>query len=713
MAGLVERRRRGHRHRLQPRPRPPLARLAGRRRLHRGRRPRLARRAARRPGRRAPRRCSAPTPTRRRRSPSRRARCAPGRRRTASRSPTAPRTARRWPSTATRRRRGASRDRADPIGEQLVLDVAEPIDHLTLEQAPGAAAVRHIGARQRHRRRPGAADASTSTTRSFSLAGQRVDIEPTTGPSTVTITIDGVVVPDPTIGPALAAVGFAEVGTGLGPTVEVVRPPADAAAAIAAAGPDVPVSFVLTRLRTRPTDRWRVRSRAVDRPRRRAARRPRRSTLGLTVRLDQRAADDILAALLGITGPLATTPPHRRRRRPPAGRRPTTIRRRRGSRRSASAVGAELDRDDRRAADVVHADPAGWRLLPDHRRCASTAAASPSTPPWRRRTPTGTSTVDAARRRSRPAPCGSRVTGIEPRSTLDRRYAEPVTLPAAISEISAGARTVVPATFDTGCRDDLLTIDGGRGRRAACSGSVADAAGRRPARRRRCATARRSTSPPVPTASRPRRARGPASTSTASCSPHRTGPATRRRRRPDGHGARRRAARAATSRSTAVPTAAGSCSARASTTRGRRRRPTATSVRRSSSTAASTAGGSRPPPSPVDVAIRWTGQRPLTHRPRPDRARRAGLHRARRARPSARPPALRTRAGAVRVAEPPVPRAAALGRRRGVGGRGGAARRSGVGAGRRRRRRSCSSATSGGRAWPASSRSASSSRSAP
>ena len=35
-----------------------------------------------------------------------------------------------------------------------------------------------------------------------------------------------------------------------------MRPPADVAA-IAAAGPDVPVSFVFTRLRTRPTDRWR------------------------------------------------------------------------------------------------------------------------------------------------------------------------------------------------------------------------------------------------------------------------------------------------------------------------------------------------------------------------------------------------------------------------------------------------------------------------
>ena len=36
-------------------------------------------------------------------------------------------------------------DRSSPIGELIRLDVAEPIDHLTLRQPEGAAAVRHIG----------------------------------------------------------------------------------------------------------------------------------------------------------------------------------------------------------------------------------------------------------------------------------------------------------------------------------------------------------------------------------------------------------------------------------------------------------------------------------------------------------------------------------------------------------------------------------------
>ena len=52
------------------------------------------------------------------------------------------------------------------------------------------------------------------------------------------------------------------------------------------------------------------------------------------------------------------------------------------------------------------------------------------------------------------------ITAVEPRVTLDRRYAEPVVLPAAISEISAGRQAGVPAAFETGCRDDLLAVDG-------------------------------------------------------------------------------------------------------------------------------------------------------------------------------------------------------------------------------------------------------------
>jgi arabinofuranan 3-O-arabinosyltransferase len=344
-------------------------------------------------------------------------------------------------------------DRADPIGEQLVLDIDEPIDHLTLEQVAGSRIVRHIG-----RVSIAVDDAPPIVVglddSSFSLDGQRVDITPTTGPSTVTITIDSVVVPDQTLGPALAAVGFAEVGTGLAPTVEVVRPPAVATDAIAAAGDDVPVSFVLSRLRTRPTDRWRsdpepALVRDIELPD------DRTFETELTVRLDRRATDEILAALLGITGPLAdarltgvpTASGWAAADDDPATSWITPF---------GAAVGSTLEvQTDAPLTSFSLTQPTGElsRVTAVHVFGGDVALDAVVPPP----DASGTSTVtlpDAV-------PAGTvrlTVTEVEPRVVLDRRYAEPVTLPAAISELSAGSRTTVPATFDSGCRDDLLVI---------------------------------------------------------------------------------------------------------------------------------------------------------------------------------------------------------------------------------------------------------------
>ena len=52
------------------------------------------------------------------------------------------------------------------------------------------------------------------------------------------------------------------------------------------------------------------------------------------------------------------------------------------------------------------------------------------------------------------------ITAVDARTTIDRRYGEPVQLPAAIAELSLGPATTIPATLDTGCRDDLVAIDG-------------------------------------------------------------------------------------------------------------------------------------------------------------------------------------------------------------------------------------------------------------
>ena len=225
------------------------------------------------------------------------------------------------------------------------------------------------------RRRPPAGHRRARRPRRSSPDGQRVDIDPTTGPSTVTITIDSVVVPDPTLGPALAAVGFAEIDTGLEPTVEVVRPPADAVDAIAAAG-DAPVSFVLTRLRTRPSDRWRsdpepAMVREIELPDDRVVRRrrsPCASTSGPT--------DDVLAELLGIDGPTGDEPADRRGRRRPGGRPPTATRRRRGSRRSAAPSASALTFTRRRAVRRRSSSPS---------RAATTHRSRPSACRRRRR----------------------------------------------------------------------------------------------------------------------------------------------------------------------------------------------------------------------------------------------------------------------------------------------------------------------------------------
>ncbi len=139
----------------------------------------------------------------------------------------------------------------------------------------------------------------------------------------------------------------------------------------------------------------------------------------------------------------------------------------------------------------------------------------------RRRTASGRSTVtlpvDRGRRR--------RDVGDHRRSsravTLDRRYAEPVVLPAAISEISAGRQAE-----RAGCRSTP-------GVATTCSPSTANRAGARsaaPSRRRSpatpssvpCATGTRSTSTPGPTGSRRARVHSAGSTSIGSCSPRRT-----------------------------------------------------------------------------------------------------------------------------------------------------------------------------------------------
>ena len=187
-------------------------------------------------------------------------------------------------------------DRAPGVGEFIVLSSDAGIDHVTLRQPDAGPDDRTITAidlvvDDRPVRRVELDHTSLNG------SGQRIDVEPTNGATEVTITIAATSAPQPPLGDALRGVGFSEIDLGLGPTMEFIRPPIDALS-VAADAPDTPISLLFTRLRTDPTDRWRddpepamqrrfelARSIAVD--------------ADITLRLDQRAGGDVLAALLG------------------------------------------------------------------------------------------------------------------------------------------------------------------------------------------------------------------------------------------------------------------------------------------------------------------------------------------------------------------------------------------------------------------------------
>ncbi len=345
-------------------------------------------------------------------------------------------------------------DRAPAEGEFIRLETAEPIDHVTLHQPAGAEAVRHVGqVTITVDDRPGMPVVLDE--RSFSVDGQHVDLDPTAGPSVVTITIDSVVVPDPSIGPALAAVGFAEVDFGRGPTVEVVRPPRD----VVARGLDADatsLTYVFTRLRTRPTDRWRsdpepglVREIELSAARDFMA--------DITIRLDHRASDEVLADLLTIQGGRAsarltgvpTAAGWAATDDDPATAWITPFGR---------AVGSSLEVDGAGGEDEIRLTQRAGDFSPitEVRLTTSEGTVDVTVPAAG---PDGTSVISLPE----PLPAGPvtlAITAVEPRFTLDRRYAEPVELPAAIAELSVGARTLVPDYVDTGCRGDLLQIDG-------------------------------------------------------------------------------------------------------------------------------------------------------------------------------------------------------------------------------------------------------------
>jgi arabinofuranan 3-O-arabinosyltransferase len=221
-------------------------------------------------------------------------------------------------------------------------------------------------------------------------------------------------------------------------------------------GVDRPVTYVLTRERVRPTNRWRADPewrivRVIEVPTAEDI------EVGVDVRLDLRASDTVLAQLLGIEGPTAS---HRLTGAPSAGGwaaadgdvgtawitpfnrvngatlnatliapgQPMTIRQRLGNYTRVTAV--TMTQGDRTVLVPVPApDAAGESIV--------------TAPPA-----------------FEPGPIRIQIVGTIERTTRDRRFADTVLMPAAISEITNIAPATVPESFETECRDDLMTIDG-------------------------------------------------------------------------------------------------------------------------------------------------------------------------------------------------------------------------------------------------------------
>jgi arabinofuranan 3-O-arabinosyltransferase len=346
----------------------------------------------------------------------------------------------------------------DPTDQFIEITTPESVDHVILLQPGGLADVRRL------RTVTVTVDGGEPTVveldeRSL-IAGQRISFPATAGPATIRVEL-GDVAPAPGFHrghghPDRTPVGVAEIDAGLGGTAELIVVPTDLTTAMSEGGIERPVTYVLTRDRVRATNRfrsdpeWRI-VRRIDIPFTQDV------DVTATVRLDLRAPDAVLAELLGITGSTATA---RLTGVPAAGgwaaadgdpdtawitpfthvvgaalnaelvdpRAPLTIQQRQGN---YSLVTALRLTQGERTVDVL--------VSPEDSDGVSSIAV-----------PDG---FDAG-------PLRIEIAAITERTTRDRRFADTVVMPAAITEIGNIVESSLPTRFDTGCREDLVAVDG-------------------------------------------------------------------------------------------------------------------------------------------------------------------------------------------------------------------------------------------------------------
>ena len=332
-------------------------------------------------------------------------------------------------------------DRADPIGQFIT--ASSTSGHLTLLQPAGRRTITTVRISTAE---GGALDVALDDS-SRVAPGQRVDLPDS---SAVTITITGTtdVPSDPDTGPT--AVGFAELG--LGVHTEVVRVPQYDAG-------ERPLALVLGRLRSDPLNRWRsdpepILVRQFDTSTSRAM------EVTVTLHRNDRAADDVLNQLDAVEGAVADT----RLTGDPASRGifaadgdSSTAWTSPFGRAIGSIIRFPLDAPVEHLTLQQPTDELHSRIT----KMWLTAGASAFEVDVPAPDAAGNSTI------ALPSPmAGSQlsvtVTGIDARTTIDRRFAEVTTLPVSIREVSgAGIVTTRPLQRDRAlCRDDLLTIDG-------------------------------------------------------------------------------------------------------------------------------------------------------------------------------------------------------------------------------------------------------------
>jgi arabinofuranan 3-O-arabinosyltransferase len=340
-------------------------------------------------------------------------------------------------------------DRNDPLGQAI--EVSATDGTLRLLQPQRAAANRRIGAvRISYPTSSAAPFDVVLDPASLSAPGQTVKVNPDL-PVRITITsvepIDG----GTDVGPS--AVGFAEIG--VGPHLEWIRTPAVDTPV------EVPTAVVLTRERVDPLNRWRSDPEPTMR-RQFSLTQPHSFTGTVRLRLDARASDNVLNALDGSDGPVAD----RRLTGDPASR---GLYAADGDADTAwtspfgNAIGSSLTFTVdgsagtslrlQQSLDDLHSAITGVRITQGDRTLDLVVPAPDAD---------GISqlTLDSPLERGTFTLV---VTATSGRTTIDRRYAEPVELPVGISELTGDGITptrfalVDHAPF---CANGLLAIDG-------------------------------------------------------------------------------------------------------------------------------------------------------------------------------------------------------------------------------------------------------------